>query len=297
MNINLELYKIFYYVAKNENISRAANELLISQPAISKSIKTLEEQTNTNLFIRKRDGVELTETGEILYKKIKESMELISSAENDLKTLTNMETGTLSIGTSKIILHEILMPYIKKFQEKYPKIKIQITTGKTQDLIRKTRMGLIDTLITTLPNKIPPKFKTYKLMDLHDCFAVSNIDKYNNIKINNNSLESLPLLLLSKGSTTRKRLDDYCLQNNIKLHPKMEFTGEIIVKDFTLNDFGIGLFTEEYIKSELEKEKLFKLDSTIKLKSKYLGLVWDSDNKSQVSKNFVNFIKEETKSR
>ncbi len=297
MNINLELYKIFYYVAKNENISRAANELLISQPAISKSIKTLEEQTNTNLFIRKRDGVELTETGEILYKKIKESMELISSAENDLKTLTNMETGTLSIGTSKIILHEILMPYIKKFQEKYPKIKIQITTGKTQDLIRKTRMGLIDTLITTLPNKIPPKFKTYKLMDLHDCFAVSNIDKYNNIKINNNSLESLPLLLLSKGSTTRKRLDDYCMQNNIKLHPKMEFTGELIVKDFTLNDFGIGLFTEEYIKSELEKEKLFKLDSTIKLKSKYLGLVWDSDNKSQVSKNFVNFIKEETKSR
>lgn len=92
----------------------------------------------------------------MLYKKIKDSMELIYSAENDLKTLTNMEVGTLSIGTSKIILHEILMPYIKEFHEKYPKIKIQITTGKTQDLIRKTRIGLIDTLITTLPNKIPP---------------------------------------------------------------------------------------------------------------------------------------------
>lgn len=252
MNINLELYKIFYYVAKNENISRAANELLISQPAISKSIKTLEEQTNTNLFIRKRDGVKLTETGEMLYKKIKDPMELISSAENDLKTLTNMEAGTLSIGTSKIILHEILMPYIKEFHEKYPKIKIQITTGKTQDLIRKTRMGLIDTLITTLPNKIPPKFKTYKLTDLHDCFAVNNLNEYKETKINNKSLETIPLLILSKGSTTRKRLDDYCIQNNIKLHPKMEFTGELIVKDFTLNGFGIGLFTEEYTRKELK---------------------------------------------
>lgn len=88
MNINLELYKTFYYVAKNENISRASNELSISQPAISKAIKTLEEQLNTNLFIRKRDGMELTEAGEAFYKKIKDAMELISSAENDLEVIT-----------------------------------------------------------------------------------------------------------------------------------------------------------------------------------------------------------------
>ena len=77
MNINLELYKTFYYVAKNESISRAANELMISQPAISKSIKTLEEQVNVQLFIRKRDGVELTDAGEIIYNKIKNAMELL----------------------------------------------------------------------------------------------------------------------------------------------------------------------------------------------------------------------------
>ena len=112
MNINLELYKTFYYVAKNESISRAANELSISQPAISKSIKTLEEQINTNLFIRKRDGVELTEAGETIYKKIKDAMDLIYSAENDLEVLTNMESGIINIGASKTILHEFLMPYI-----------------------------------------------------------------------------------------------------------------------------------------------------------------------------------------
>lgn len=119
MNINLELYKVFYYVAKNESITRAANELAISQPAISKSIKTLENQINTSLFVRKRDGVTLTEAGETIYKKIKEAIDLIDSAENDLKVLTNMESGTINIGASKTIIHEYLMPYIKSFHKKY----------------------------------------------------------------------------------------------------------------------------------------------------------------------------------
>lgn len=115
MNINFELYKVFYYVAKNSSISRAANEMMISQPAISKSIKTLEEQVGTSLFIRKRDGVILSEAGETIYDKIKDAVELIVSAENDLDALTNMDTGVINIGASRTILHEFLMPYIKSF--------------------------------------------------------------------------------------------------------------------------------------------------------------------------------------
>ena len=133
MNINLELYKVFYYVAKNESITRAANELAISQPAISKSIKTLENQINTSLFVRKRDGVTLTEAGETIYNKIKEAIDLIDSAENDLKVLTNMESGTINIGASKTIIHEYLMPYIKSFHKKYAKITIRIFTDKTKE--------------------------------------------------------------------------------------------------------------------------------------------------------------------
>ena len=122
MNINLELYKTFYYVAKNGSISRAANELLISQPAISKSIKTLEEQLSIQLFIRKKDGVTLTEAGSALYKKIHDAMSLIWSAENDLEILTNQESGTINIGASKTIIHEYLMPYIKSFHQKFPNL-------------------------------------------------------------------------------------------------------------------------------------------------------------------------------
>ena len=122
MNINFELYKVFYYVAKNSSISRAANEMMISQPAISKSIKTLEEQVGTSLFIRKRDGVILSEAGETIYDKIKDAVELIVSAENDLDALTNMDTGVINIGASRTILHEFLMPYIKNFHKNILKL-------------------------------------------------------------------------------------------------------------------------------------------------------------------------------
>lgn len=96
--------------------------MMISQPAISKSIKTLEEQVGTSLFIRKRDGVILSEAGETIYNKIKDAVELIVSAENDLDALTNMDTGVINIGASRTILHEFLMPYIKSFHKNILKL-------------------------------------------------------------------------------------------------------------------------------------------------------------------------------
>lgn len=292
MNINLELYKVFYYVAKNESISRAANELSISQPAISKSIKTLEEQINANLFIRKRDGVELTEAGETIYKKIKDAMDLIYSAENDLEVLTSMESGVINIGASKTIIHEFLMPYIKSFHEKYPKINIRIFTDKTADLIRKSKMGLIDVFFTNLPFNLPLEFETYKLMELHDCLVAN--EKFKELKdkqITNETLEKLPLLILTKGATTRIRFDDYCEEQDIKINSIMEFGSNTLIKEFTKAGFGVGLLTEEYIKDEISKGDLFKLNINLSLKDKYLGMVYNTENKSLVAKNFIKYIK------
>ena len=296
MNINLELYKTFYYVAKNESISRAANELLISQPAISKAIKTLEDQLNTNLFIRKRDGVELTEAGETIYKKIKDAMDLIGSAENDLKTLTNMESGTINIGASKTIIHEFLMPYIKSFHKAHPNINIKIHTDKTSDIIKKAKMGIIDVIFTNLPYTLPQEFNEFKLIDLHDCFiANEDFSEYKNKKLTIKDLENLPLLVLTKGTATRIRLDNFCEENNIHIKPAMEFSSNTLIKEFTEEGFGIGLLNEEHIKEELQSGKLFKLDINLTLKEKYLGMVYNKENKSLVAKNFIKYIKDSIK--
>ena len=296
MNINLELYKTFYYVAKNESISRAANELLISQPAISKAIKTLEDQLNTNLFIRKRDGVELTEAGEAIYKKIKDAMDLIGSAENDLKTLTNMESGTINIGASKTIIHEFLMPYIKSFHKAYPNINIKIYTDKTSDIIKKAKMGIIDVIFTNLPYNLPQEFNEFKLIDLHDCFVANeDFSEYKNKKLTIKDLENLPLLVLTKGTATRIRLDNFCEENNIHIKPAMEFSSNTLIKEFTEEGFGIGLLNEEHIKEELQSGKLFKLNINLTLKEKYLGMVYNKENKSLVAKNFIKYIKDSIK--
>ena len=296
MNINLELYKTFYYVAKNESISRAANELLISQPAISKAIKTLEDQLNTNLFIRKRDGVELTEAGETIYKKIKDAMDLIGSAENDLKTLTNMESGTINIGASKTIIHEFLMPYIKSFHKAHPNINIKIYTDKTSDIIKKAKMGIIDVIFTNLPYNLPQEFNEFKLIDLHDCFVANeDFSEYKNKKLTIKDLENLPLLVLTKGTATRIRLDNFCEENNIHIKPAMEFSSNTLIKEFTEEGFGIGLLNEEHIKEELQSGKLFKLNINLTLKEKYLGMVYNKENKSLVAKNFIKYIKDSIK--
>lgn len=293
MNINLELYKTFYYVAKNESITRAASELSISQPAISKAIKTLEDQINTPLFIRKRDGVKLTETGETIYNKIKEAMELIDSAEEDIKTLTNLEVGSINIGASKTIIHEYLMPYIKAFHKDYPNINIRIFTDKPNELIKKAKMGLIDVMFTNMPYDFPSEFESIKIMELHDAlFASNNYDYLKGKKITIKELEKLPLLVLTKGTITRMRFDDYCAENNITIHPEMEFGSNTLIKDFTMAGFGIGLLTKEHVKKELETNELFELDIELPLKEKYLGMVLDSSRKNNISiKTFTDYIK------
>lgn len=292
MNVSLELYKVFYYVAKNESITRAANELSISQPAISKQIKVLEEQIGTELFTRKRDGVSLTEAGEKIYNKIKNAMDLIYSAEDDLKALNNLELGSINIGASKTIIHEYLMPHIKDFHTEHPNINIRIFTDKTSELIKKAKMGLVDIIFTNMPYNVPTNFEVIKVMELHDCLVANESFNYlKNKIITKKELENLPLLILTKGATTRIRLDDYCTENNIKLKPEMEFGSNTLIKEFTIAGFGIGMLTKEHVKHELDSNELFELKIELPLKEKYLGMTYNKDNKSLVAKNFIKYIK------
>lgn len=293
MNINLDLYKTFYYVAKNGSITRAANEMLISQPAISKAIKTLEEQMNTPLFIRKRDGVILTEAGETFYKKIKNAMELIESAENDIQSINSLDNGAINIGASKTIIHEFLMPYIKEFHKLYPNVKIRIFTDKTTELYKKSKLGLVDVIVSNLPSTVPDEFEQIKLMDLHDCFVASEQFSYlKGKKITLNEFQKLPLLVLTKGAINRTRLDDFCIENKISIIPEMEFGSNTLIKEFTEAGFGIGMLTKEHVKDDLNNGNLFELDINLNIKNKYLGLLFNKENNNFITKKFVNFVKD-----
>jgi len=137
MNIDFELYRIFYVVATVGNITKAAQELMISQPAVSKAIKHLEEQLGGVLFTRTKRGVILTEEGLEFYKHIKLAMEHIVNAENKFSNLMNLETGTIRIGISTTLTRYYLLPYLSNFHSRFPGINIQILTNKTSELYNK----------------------------------------------------------------------------------------------------------------------------------------------------------------
>ena len=274
MNIDFELYRIFYVVAKNGNITRASEELLISQPAISKSIKNLEEQLGGQLFVRSKRGVILTEEGKAFYNYIKQAIEYISSAENKFSELINLETGCIKIGVSATLTKEFLLPYLKNFHSLYPHVDIQIDTNLSPVLIHKLKNGLIDIVILNLNNEVYGNdVDIIKCKEVHDCFVVSN--KYGcllNKKVTLKEISEYPLILQMKGSNTRTFFDEFTKNNDIVLTPNIELASYSLVVEFAKIGLGVGYVTKEYISNELEKGELSVIDLEEEIPSRYLGI-------------------------
>lgn len=274
MNIDFELYRIFYVVANNGNITKASEELNISQPAISKSIKKLEEQLGGQLFVRTKRGVILTEEGKEFYNYIKQAIEYINNAENKFTDLINLETGCIKIGISTTLTKEFLLPYLEKFHTLYPKIDIKIITSLTSDLITKLKSGLIDIVILNLNDKnYGNDIDIIKCMKINDCFVVNS--KYKNLinkEVSLKEINNYPLILQSKGSNTREFLDNIAKEKGIIFNPNIELASYSLVVEFAKIGLGIGYVTKEYIKDELNNKKLFELKTKEKIPSRYIGI-------------------------
>ena len=275
MNIDFELYRIFYVVANHKNITKASEELHISQPAISKSIKNLEDQLGGQLFVRTKRGVVLTDEGKEFYNYIKQAIEYINNAENKFTDLINLETGTIKIGISTTLTKEFLLPYLEKFHEKYPKIDIQIDTNITPELLHKLRNGLLDIVILNLKGKsYGDDLEIIKCKKVTDCFAVNKkykdlIDKELSLK----ELNNYPLILQPKGSNTREFLDTFARENGVTLKSGIELAGYSLVVEFTKIGLGIGYINKDYSKSLLQNKELFELNIKEKIPSRYIGMV------------------------
>ena len=292
MKTNLELYKVFYYVAKNKSITGAANELMISQPAVSKSIKVLERDLNTTLLNRNKHGVSLNNAGELLYNKIKRAMELIISGEEDLSSLNNMEYGTINIGAGNTIMQRYLMPYIKEFHEMYPNINVIVHTLVTPELLKKAQVGLVDIVFTHLPNDIPDNFDVINLKKLHDILVVNKDSKYKDKIINKKDLRELPLVLLPFDASNRKNFNKFCATNGIVINPLMEIGNDLIIEDCAQNGLGVGLVVREYVQNKLDNKELFELETSFNLPDKNLVCLIESNRiNNTITKNFINLLK------
>ena len=274
MNIDFELYRIFYVVANHCNITKASEELNISQPAISKSIKNLEEQLGGQLFVRTKRGVILTEEGKEFYNYIKQAIEYINNAENKFTDLINLETGCIKIGISTTLTKEFLLPYLEEFHSLYPKIDIQIITSLPSDLMSKLKNGLIDIMVLNLNDKnYGNDIDIIKCRKINDCFVVNN--KYKDLigkEIFLKDLNNYPLILQRKGSNTREFLDNIARKNGVILKPNIEVASYSLVVEFSKIGLGIGYVTKEYIKDAIKNKELFELTIKEKIPSRYIGI-------------------------
>jgi len=275
MNINFELYRIFCVVADEGNITKASKKLLISQPAISKQIKKLEEELGGNLFVRTKKGVILTEEGKVFYDYITKGINYIRSGENKFTDLMNLEEGILRIGVSTTIVKEFLLPYLNIFHKKYPKIKIEIGKQPVKRFFDDLRNGLVDLVFYFHPYEFPTDAQMIICKEIHNCFVVG--EEYKELSLKKTKLKELekyPFVFYSPNSTTRKFVDDFFHKYDIKPKLDFELASHELVREFTKIGFGIGVSTREFIKKELEEKTLYELNVEPSIPSRYISLAY-----------------------
>ncbi len=274
MNISLELYRIFYVVAKEGSVSKAADVLFISQPAITYQIKRLETQLGVNLFTRTKHGMVLTDEGKVLFGYVKNGLENISNGENALSNIKNLDSGTIRIGASITICRNILMPYLEEFHKKYPNIDIKINNNVSDNLMKELRNGNLDILVMFSPSNDTKDLVIKPITEVQDIF-VGNKEYYDltNDTKNIKDLKSYPLILPGVTSSSRTHLNNFLKENNVSLIPKLEVVSYSLIVDLIKSGFGIGYVTREFVKNELDNKSLYEIKTKEKAKKRSIVMV------------------------
>ena len=274
MNINYELYKVFYEVVINGSISKASESMYISQPAVTQSIKNLEEKIGGKLLIRTKKGIVLTEEGKVLFDYVKKAVESFRNGENAFLNYLNLDSGSIRLGASTTITRNIVMPYLEKFHKKYPKVDIKITNDLTSNLVKSLRNGDLDLLVANLPIEENKDLKVIPICEVHDIF-IGNKEYYNktegNIRIE--ELFNYPLITQKEPSNTRRFLNKYLKSNNVSTNIPNEIVSYSLIIDFVKAGFGIGFATKEFIEDDLKEKRLYEINVTPKVPKREVGIV------------------------
>ena len=289
-NINLNLYKTFYDVAKCGSISKASNILYISQPAISKSIKKLEEELNVQLFHRGLNGVELTDKGERLLYFVEKSFNNLVIAERDMLETENLQCGKLSIGMPSNIGSFFLFNKIIEFHKRFPNIEITIITGSTSKLLGLLDSYNVDFVIDTSPIKINDNNVIIKeLKEVNYCFVVhKNTKIFDYTKITTiKDLEKYPLILPIPGTANRNDLEDLLIESNVNIDNVINIhTSEMIISAVK-RDLGIGYVIYDLVEKEVNDGELAVLNIKEQLPTVMINLLYDKSYLTPSSKIFI----------
>jgi len=253
MDINYELYKVFYHVATTLSFSEASRRLFISQSAVSQSIRSLEKKLNQKLFIRSTKKVKLTPAGELLLRHIEPAMNLIKRGEDQILDTVNL--GQLHIAASDTICRYFLVPYLKKFHELYPDVPIKVTNATSLACADLMRQGKVDLIFTNTPNSRLDESSISRVVCKFKDVFVANEAAFplKNKTLSLKHLNEYPILMLDRRSTTSEYLHDIFLKHQLELIPEIELSSNDLLMDLAKIGLGIA-FVPDYMVDSKSKE-------------------------------------------
>ena len=246
MDINYELYKVFYYVATTLSFSEASKKLYISQSAVSQSVKSLEKKLNQVLFIRSTKQVRLTPEGEILLRHVEPAINLIKHGEASLLE-SNAGGGQIRIGASDTICRYFLVPYLERFHKEFPGTHIKVTNATSVRCVELLESGQVDLIVVNYPNTYLRNVSNVKkIRTFHDVFIANNaFSELKGKKLSLKQLLEYPILMLDKKSTTSEFLHALFQQHQLDLVPEIELSSNDLLID--LASIGLGIaFIPDY---------------------------------------------------
>lgn len=259
MPAKLELYRIFREVAAARNISAAAQNLYISQSAVSQSIKQLEQQLQVRLFTRTTRGVRLTTDGRMLYDYVSKAIDLIEAGEDKLSKAQSLELGHLTIGASDTLTRRFLLPHLKTFHDAYPAVELEIRNGTSQGVLDLLHAGRVDVAFASQPPD-PAVFSAIRCFDTHlVCVAAPDYPCDFARPYALSELARFPLILLDHKASSRRYLERIFLENGVDLRPAFELGTHDLQIALARIGLGVAIVTEEFSRSALDRGIIRKL--------------------------------------
>ena len=255
--------KVFYTVALRLNFTKAATELYISQPAVSKHIQELEETYKTKLFERNGSKIALTPAGEILLKHTKNIFEIYREIDFDMSSFINDRQGLLRLGASTTISQYIISPVLARFHQKQKDIKVNLLNGNTEQienaLIHKEiEIGIVEGQSKNQSIKYTPFLKDELVLV---CNTKNPLIKQNEISLED--LKSMKFITRERGSGTLEVIEYSLKQVGVKisdLQIEMQLGSTESIKSYLLNSDCLAFMSIHAVGKELKNNELMILD-------------------------------------
>lgn len=295
MDINFEYYKIFYYVAKYENITKAATALGSNQPNVTRIMKLLESQLGCRLFIREARGISLTEKGKQLYSHVEIAYRHLLDAQEEIGRQSIPSCGTIELGATETALHLFLLDALHDFRLEFPDIKIKIHNHTTPEIIRHLTNGTLDFAVITTPCELPGTVLCSKIMDYKEILVGgTQYRELSKALLDLKGIKNYSLIGLGRGSATYELYKDFFIKQGVDFEPDMEVATSDLMLPLIENNFGIGFVPESLALPLIENDRLVRIQINCPIPRRSIELVLDKGRgKSLAADTLYKYLKEE----